>query len=142
MTIMAAILMGVSLSDACTSIIVGKKASADGSVMTTYNCDSYGTFHPLYHDAAGKHMAGKMRDVYDRDTRVYHGQIAEAPETYNVIGDINEWQVTISETTFGGRHEMIDTTGILDYGSLMAIALQRSKTAREAITVMTTLADQ
>ncbi len=142
MTIMAAILMGVSLSDACTSIIVGKKASADGSVMTTYNCDSYGTFHPLYHYAAGKHMAGKMRDVYDRDTRVYHGQIAEAPETYNVIGDINEWQVTISETTFGGRHEMIDTTGILDYGSLMAIALQRSKTAREAITVMTTLADQ
>lgn len=142
MTIMAAILMGVSLSDACTSIIVGKKASADGSVMTTYNCDSYGTFHTLYHYAAGKHMAGKMRDVYDRDTRVYHGQIAEAPETYNVIGDINEWQVTISETTFGGRHEMIDTTGILDYGSLMAIALQRSKTAREAITVMTTLADQ
>ena len=142
MLLMAAVLLTVSLSDACTSIIVGKKASADGSVMTTYNCDSYGTFHPLYHYAAGKHKKGEMRDVIDRDSRVYHGQIAEAEETYNVIGDINEWQVSISETTFGGRHEMVDTTGILDYGSLMAIALQRSKTAREAIQVMTSLADQ
>ncbi len=140
--LMAAAVLGLSSSDACTSIIVGKKASADGSVMTTYNCDSYGTFHPLYHYAAGKHRKGSMRDVIDRDSRVYHGQIAEAEETYNVIGDINEWQVSIGETTFGGRHEMIDTTGILDYGSLMAIALQRSKTAREAIQVMTTLADQ
>lgn len=140
--VMAVALMGASPSDACTSIIVGKKASADGSVMTTYNCDSYGTFHPLYHYAAGKHKKGTMRDVIDRDSRVYHGQIAEAEETYNVIGDINEWQVSIGETTFGGRHEMIDTTGILDYGSLMAIALQRSKTAREAIQVMTSLADQ
>ena len=131
--LMAAAVLGLSSSDACTSIIVGKKASADGSVMTTYNCDSYGTFHPLYHYAAGKHKKGTMRDVIDRDSRVYHGQIAEAEETYNVIGDINEWQVSIGETTFGGRHEMIDTTGILDYGSLMAIALQRSKTAREAI---------
>lgn len=140
--LMAAAVLGLSSSDACTSIIVGKKASADGSVMTTYNCDSYGTFHPLYHYAAGKHKKGTMRDVIDRDSRVYHGQIAEAGETYNVIGDINEWQVSIGETTFGGRHEMIDTTGILDYGSLMAIALQRSKTAREAIQVMTNLADQ
>lgn len=140
--LMAAAVLGLSSSDACTSIIVGKKASADGSVMTTYNCDSYGTFHPLYHYAAGKHKKGTMRDVIDRDSRVYHGQIAEAEETYNVIGDINEWQVSIGETTFGGRHEMIDTTGILDYGSLMAIALQRSKTAREAIQVMTSLADQ
>ena len=140
--LMAAAVLGLSSSDACTSIIVGKKASADGSVMTTYNCDSYGTFHPLYHYAAGKHKKGTMRDVIDRDSRVYHGQIAEAEETYNVIGDINEWQVSIGETTFGGRHEMIDTTGILDYGSLMAIALQRSKTAREAIQVMTNLADQ
>ena len=140
--LMAAAVLGLSSSNACTSIIVGKKASADGSVMTTYNCDSYGTFHPLYHYAAGKHKKGTMRDVIDRDSRVYHGQIAEAEETYNVIGDINEWQVSIGETTFGGRHEMIDTTGILDYGSLMAIALQRSKTAREAIQVMTSLADQ
>ena len=81
MLVMAVALMGASPSDACTSIIVGKKASADGSVMTTYNCDSYGTFHPLYHYAAGKHAKGKMRDVIDRDSRVYHGQIAEAEET-------------------------------------------------------------
>jgi len=73
---------------------------------------------------------------------VYHGEIPEAEETYNVIGNINEWQVTIGETTFGGRHEMVDTTAILDYGSLIYIALQRSKTAREAIKVMTSLVEK
>ena len=128
--------------DACTSIIVGKNASADGSVICTYNCDSFGTFHSLYTWPAGKHAKGEMRQIFDRDTRVYHGEIPEAAETYGVIGDINEYQVTISETTFGGRTEMIDTTGILDYGSLMAIALQRSKTAREAIGVMTSLTEK
>lgn len=82
-----------------------------------------------------------MRKVIDWDTKEYHGEIPEAPETYNVIGNINEYQVTIGETTYGGREEMVDSTGILDYGSLIYIALQRSKTAREAISVMTTLAE-
>ena len=126
---------------ACTNFIVGKKASADGSVFCTYNADDYGMFIGLCHYPAGKHAKGEMRQIYDWDTKEYHGEIPEAAETYNVIGNINEYQVSIGETTFGGRHEMVDSTGILDYGSLIYIALQRSKTAREAIKVMTTLAE-
>ena len=127
---------------ACTNFIVGKNASTDGSVMCTYNADSYGMFIGLCHFPAGKHEPGAMRQIYDWDTNKYHGAIAEAPETYNVIGNINEWQVTIGETTFGGREEMVDTTGIMDYGSLIYVALQRSKSAREAIRVMTQLVEQ
>ena len=113
-------------SKACTNFIVGKKASVDGSVFVTYNADSYGAFMPLYHYPAAKHQAGDMRQVYEWDTNKYLGEIAEAPETYNVIGNSNEWQVTIGETTFGGREEMADSTGVIDYGSLIYIALQRS----------------
>lgn len=127
---------------ACTNFIVGKKASADGSVICSYNADDYGLFIGLCHYPAGKHEKGSVRKIYDWDTNVYHGQIAEAEVTYNVIGNINEYQVSIGETTFGGREELVDTTGILDYGSLIYIALQRSKTAREAIKVMTTLTDK
>ena len=127
---------------ACTNFIVGKKASADGSVICSYNADSYGAFMYLYHYPAAKHQPGDMRKVYEWDTNKYLGEIPEAPETYNVIGNINEWQVTIGETTFGGREEMVDTTGIIDYGSLIYIALQRSKTAREAISIMTSLVEQ
>ena len=127
---------------ACTNFIVGKKASTDGSVFVTYNADSYGAFMPLYHYPAAKHQAGEMRKVFEWDTNKYLGEITEAVETYNVIGNSNEWQVTIGETTFGGRHEMTDSTGIIDYGSLIYIALQRSKTAREALQVMTSLVEQ
>ena len=127
---------------ACTNFIVGKKASADGSVICSYNADSYGAFMWLYHYPAAKHQPGEMRKIYEWDTNKYLGEIPEAAETYNVIGNINEWQVTIGETTFGGREEMVDTTGVIDYGSLIYIALQRSKTAREAISIMTTLVEQ
>lgn len=127
---------------ACTNFIVGKKASADGSVICSYNADDYGLFIGLCHYPAGKHEKGSVRKIYDWDTNVYHGQIPEAEVTYNVIGNINEYQVSIGETTFGGREELVDTTGILDYGSLIYIALQRSKNAREAIKVMTTLTDK
>ena len=127
---------------ACTNFIVGKKASADGSVFVTYNADSYGAFMPLYHYPAATHQPGEMRKVYEWDTNKYLGEIAEAPQTYNVIGNANEWQVTIGETTFGGREEMADSTGVIDYGSLIYIALQRSKTAREALRVMTSLVEQ
>ena len=127
---------------ACTNFIVGKKASKDGSVICSYSADSYGMFQGLVHFPAAKHPKGTMRDVRDWDSNKYLGQIAEAEETYNVIGNINEWQVTIGETTFGGREEMVDTTGVIDYGSLIYIALQRSKTAREAINVMTTLVER
>ncbi len=126
---------------ACTNFIVGKKASVDGSVICSYNADDYGMFQYLCHYPAGKHQKGEMRQIYDWDSNVYHGAIPEAPETYNVIGNINEYQVTIGETTYGGREEMVDSTGILDYGSLIYIALQRSKSAREAIRVMTTLTE-
>ena len=126
---------------ACTNFIIGKAASADGSVICTYNADDYGMFQNLCHYPAGKHAPGEMRRVVDWDTNAYHGEIPEAPETYNVIGNINEYQVTIGETTYGGREEMVDSTGILDYGSLIYIALQRSKSAREAIKVMTTLVE-
>ena len=129
-------------ANACTNFIVGKKASTDGSVICTYNADSYGMFIGLYHFPAGKHAPGTMRQVYDWDSNKYLGEIPEAPETYNVIGNINEWQVTIGETTYGGRDEMIDTTGIIDYGSLIYITLQRSRSAREAIRVMTSLVEK
>ena len=134
---------GIIISDtqACTSFIVGKDASVDGSVFCTYNADDFGLFIGLCHYPAAKHEKEEMRLIYDWDTKEYHGKISEAAETYNVIGNINEYQVTIAETTFGGREEMIDTTGILDYGSLIYIALQRSKSAREAIKVMTSLAE-
>ena len=135
-------MFNVQQSTACTNFIVGKKASADGSVICSYNADSYGAFMYLYHYPAAKHLPGEMRKIYEWDTNKYLGEIPEAAETYNVIGNINEWQVTIGETTFGGREEMVDSTGIIDYGSLIYIALQRSKTAREAIDVMTTLVEQ
>lgn len=126
---------------ACTNFIVGKNASADGSVLCTYNADDYGMFLNLCHYPAARHEKGTMREIYDWDTHKYHGAIPEAAETYNVIGNINEYQVTIGETTYGGREEMVDSTGIIDYGSLIYIALQRSRTAREAISVMTNLAE-
>lgn len=133
------LLIGVKVFS-CTNFIVGKKASADGSVFCTYNADDYGMFIGLAHYPAGKHTKGEMRDIIDWDTHKYHGKIPEAPETYNVIGNMNEFQVTIAETTYGGREDMVDPTGLIDYGSLIYITLQRSKNAREAIKVMTTLA--
>ncbi len=139
--VISALLMVAHYASACTNFIVGKGASTDGSVICTYNADDYGMFIGLAHYPAGKHAKGEMRDVVDWDTHRYIGQIPEAEETYNVIGNINEYQVTIGETTYGGREEMVDPTGGIDYGSLIYIALQRSKTAREAIRVMTTLAE-
>ena len=140
--LMAVAMMGcVSEAEACSNFIVGKKASVDGSVMCSYSADDYGMFQYLCHYPAAKHAKGEMRKIYDWDSNKYHGEIPEAAETYNVIGNINEWQVTIAETTYGGREEMVDSTGIMDYGSLIYVALQRSKTAREAIKVMTTLAN-
>ena len=113
------LLMCASIAYCCTNLIVGKKASIDGSVICTYNADDYGMFIGLCHYPAAKHAKGEMRKIYDWDTKEYHGEIPEAQETYNVIGNINEYQVTIAETTYGGRMEMVDTTGILDYGSLI-----------------------
>ena len=128
--------------EACTNLIVGKKASADGSVMVSYSADDFGSFGYLRHFPAAEHAKGATRFIYDWETNNYLGEIAEARETYNVIGNMNEHQLTVTETTFGGRPELVDTTGVLDYGSLMYIALQRAKTAREAIGVITGLIER
>lgn len=127
---------------ACTNLIAGKDATTDGSVFCTYSADSYGMFTGLCHYPAGKHSADEKRWIIDYDTDENHGWIPEAPVTYNVIGNVNEYQVSIGETTFGGREEMVDTTGIIDYGSLMYLGLQRAKTAREAISIMTSLVEK
>ncbi len=137
---LAALAMCATQGEACTNFIVGKKASVDGSVICSYNADDYGMFIGLAHYAAGTHKKGEMRDIVDWDTHKYIGKIPEAPVTYNVIGNINEFQVTIGETTYGGREEMVNPDGGIDYGSLIYLGLQRSRTAREAIKVMTTLA--
>lgn len=138
----AAMLLASSGAFACSNLIVGKKASVDGSVLVSYNADDYGMFGHLCHYPAGTHPKGTMRAIYDWDSGVYHGEIEEAPVTYNVIGNINEFQLSIGETTYGGREEMVDSTGILDYGSLIYVTLQRAKTAREAISVMTSLVEK
>lgn len=124
---------------ACTGLLVGKKASADGSAFITYNADDYGMYGRLLYYPAGHHPKGSMRRIVDGDTNKYLGEIPEADYTYSVMGNINEFQVAITESTFGGRSELVDTAGTIDYVSLMAIGLQRAKTAREAIKVMTTL---
>ncbi|GHV57972.1 dipeptidase [Bacteroidia bacterium] len=129
-------------SSACTNFLVGKKASADGSTLVTYSADSYSLYGELYHWPAAKHVPGAMLDVYEWDTNKYLGQIPQATETYNVVGNMNEHQLCIGETTFGGRHELADSAGLIDYGSLIYITLQRAKTAREAICIMTDLVEK
>jgi dipeptidase len=110
--------------------------------MVSYSADSHTLYGELYHFPAARHKAGALRQVVEWDTGRPLGAIPEAPMTYSVVGNMNEYQVIIGETTFGGRHELVDTTGMIDYGSLIYIALQRSKSAREAIGVMTSLVEQ
>ena len=137
-TLLTAITSGM----ACTNLIVGKAASADGSVIVSYSADSYGMYGYLCHYPAAVHAPGTWREILDWESGRYTGRIPEAAQTYNVIGNINEHQVTIAETTFGGREELVNPEGIIDYGSLIYLALQRSKTAREAIDVMTSLVEE
>ena len=129
-------------SKACTNLIVTKGASTDGSVMVSYSADSHTLYGELYHYPAAKYKPGAIRKIVDWDSGKPLGEIPEAAETYNVVGNMNEYQVVIGETTFGGRPELVDPTSIIDYGSLIYLALQRSKTAREAVTVMTTLVEK
>ena len=132
-------LMAVGNAPACTNLIVGKKASVDGSTIVSYSADSYGMYGFLYHAEAGMHEKDEMVKIYEWDTGKYLGEIPQARQTYNVIGNMNEYQVAIGETTFGGREELADPTALIDYGSLIYLALQRARTAREAIKVMTDL---
>jgi dipeptidase len=124
---------------ACTNYLITKGASKDGSTMISYAADSHVLFGELYHWPAQKWPDGSMLKVYEWDTGKYLGEIKQASETYNVVGNVNEYQLAIGETTYGGRKELSDTTAIIDYGSLIYITLQRSKNAREAIKNMTDL---
>ncbi|MGQ9846355.1 MAG: dipeptidase [Bacteroidales bacterium] len=127
------------VSKACTNFLVTKGASIDGSTMISYNADSHVLYGELYFTPGGFHKDGEMIDIYEWDTGKYLGKIKQVKQTFSVVGNMNEYQVVIGETTFGGREELRDTTGILDYGSLIYITLQRAKTAREAIKIMTDL---
>lgn len=113
----------------CTNFIVTKGASTDGSVMVSYTADSHQLYGELYHWAAKDYPAGTMMDVYEWDTGEYRGKIKQALHTYSVVGNINEYQLAIGETTYGGRPELEDSTraGIMDYGSLIYLSLQRCK---------------
>lgn len=124
---------------ACTNFLVGKTATLDGSTIISYSADSYFLFGALYHYPAANYPAGSLLAVNDWDSGKFLGKISQVEKTYSVIGNMNEFQVSIGETTFGGRPELEDTTAIMDYGSLIYIALQRSRNAREAIKVMTDL---
>lgn len=126
----------------CTNFIVTKGASTDGSTMVTYTADSYTFYGTLYHSLPGVYPEGTLVKIYEWDTGKYLGSIKQASQIYNVIGNMNEFQVVIGETTFGGREELVDPKGVMDYGSLIYIALQRSKTAREAIKIMTDLVEE
>lgn len=123
----------------CTNLLVGKKASTDGSTLISYAADSYGLYGELYHWPARQYRPGEKFRVHEWDTGKYLGDIPQVLQTYNVVGNMNEHQLAIGETTFGGRSELSDSTGIMDYGSLIYITLQRAKNAREAIEVMTGL---
>lgn len=128
-------------ASACTNFIVTKGASTDGSVMVTYAADSHALYGALYHTPAGKYKAGTMLPVYEWDTGRYLTDIPQVKETYSTIGNMNEHSLIIGETTYGGRRELEDSTGRMDYGSLIYITLQRAKTAREAIGVIAELAN-
>ncbi len=134
----AALLSGMEAM-ACTGLLVGKKASVDGSVMISYAADSHSLYGELYRWPAADWAPGTMLDIVEWDTGKPLGQIPQVAHTYSVVGNMNEHQLAITESTFGGRHELVDTTGIMDYGSLIYVTLQRAKTAREAIQVMTDL---
>lgn len=130
------VLLSYSSLIPCTNLLVSKGATTDGSTMITYAADAGGFMERLFYLPEAKHEKGEMLEVYDWDTGKYLGKIEQVPHTYRVVGNMNQHQLTIGETTFTGIDTYRDTTGIIDYGSLMRIALQRAKTAREAIKVI------
>ncbi len=129
---------GAQDAAACTSLIAAKGATADGSVMVTYAADSHNLYGELYNQPAADHKKGDKRRIIEWDTHKYLGDIPEEEHTYATIGNMNEHGLTIAESTWGGREELAGS-GLIDYGSLIYITLQRAKTAREALQVMTDL---
>jgi len=126
----------------CTNYLVTKSASVNGSTMITYAADWHILYGTLFFSPAADYPEGTMLKIFDGDTNEYYGNIPQATHTYQVVGFMNEFQLSIGETTYGGIPELLDTAGIIDYGSLMRLALQRAKTAREAIKVMTELVEK
>ena len=137
-----AFLMGPVGSDACTNVLVTKGASADGSNMISYAADSHQLFGELYFMRSANWSSADLRRINEWDTGKYLGNIPQVSHTYQRVGNMNEHQLIIAETTYGGRHELEDTTGIMDYGSLIYVALERARTAREAISVIVELANE
>ena len=127
---------------ACTNFLVSRGASVDGSTMITYAADSHEMYGELYYTPAGKHLPGSTLRVHEWDTGRLLGEIEQVPETFSVVGNMNEHQVAIGETTFGGRKELAGGPGEMDYGSLMYITLQRARTARDAIRIMGELVER
>ena len=137
----ASALMTYGAVSACTNFIITKGASTDGSVMVSYAADSHSLYGALYHTPAGRFKAGTMLPVREWDTGRYLGEIPQIRETYSTIGNMNEHSLVIGETTYGGREELVDPSGRIDYGSLIYITLQRARTAREAILMIAELAN-
>jgi dipeptidase len=143
--LLMAIIMAVTIIQqalACTSILVTKGASQDGSTMITYAMDSHELYGQLAYRPAGVHLSGTMRDVINGETGAWLGRVKEAPATYARVGHINEHQLAIAETTFTGREELAGPAGMIDYDSLMFMALERCKTAREAVETMASLVNE
>lgn len=141
-TLVLSFLLFNQTGNACTNFLITKGASVDGSTMITYAADSHVLFGELYFMPSADYPDGTMLDVYEWDTGKYLGKIKQVTHTYSVVGNINEHQVAIGETTYGGHSELRDPEGLIDYGSLMYITLQRSQNAREAIKTIAELLDE
>ncbi len=141
LSVAAALVAGTVEGNTCTNVIITRGATKDGSVLVSYAADSHYLFGELYYRPAADWKPGTMLPIYDWDSHKYLGEIEQVPHTYQTVGNMNEFQVIITETTWGGRPELEDKRGGIDYGSLIYIALQRAKTAREAIEVIVDLAN-
>ena len=140
-TLVATLGFGLTESQACTNVLVTKGASIDGSTMISYAADSHQLYGELYYAPAGVWNSGDIRKIYEWDTGKYLGDIPQVARTYQRVGNMNEHQLIIAETTYGGGSELEDPKGIMDYGSLIYVALERAKTAREAIDIVVDLAN-
>lgn len=134
-TILGLVLWGGTMF-ACTNFLVTPGASVNGTAMITYAADAHVLYGELYFTPAADYPPGAMLDVYEWDTNKFLGRIPQLSHTFSTVGNMNEHQVAIGETTYGGRPELRDTTGLIDYGSLIYITLQRARTAREAVSIM------
>ncbi|HOZ20296.1 MAG TPA: C69 family dipeptidase [bacterium] len=142
LSLLFSLVIMTAAAEACTNFLVTPGAAADSSSMITYSADSHTLYGELIYLPAARHIEGTLINVYDWDSGSYLGQIKQVAETYAVVGNMNEHQLAIGETTFGGRPELHNPKGGLDYGSLMYFALQRARNAREAIRVMTSLVEE